>query len=843
MTRSSNPAFSFGAFMRRRAAIVAMVLSFPAACFAAAAAQIVQEPAAPAKNQSEAISPGDIPTRADADERYAREVAQRAAERDPSAALAPRLEALALGVSELSGRYERDELQLLPPIRLESLDRYWAFYAHELEEWRSDLRRATARYSDGAAGVALRRASWESTRAAIATGGTSALVHRVDSVLAQLALAEQAVSRPLDRQIRLSRRAGAIEADIAAGQEAIDDAVAYTDSRLTRIDALPLWEWWGAPLRRPVIGSSDDVRSNIETGFLRQYVAANGERLRLHAAFLVILLPVLMWLRVRSRQILADDPELESSARVLLRPVSSWLVIGLMGALFFEPDAPVIVHELVMLLVLIPVLRLLPRQVFEMFGPWPYVTTGLYLLHRLGLVFADDPAYLRLYLLGITLLTLVLLVWLLVEARRRALPGSETTPRKAVRLAGWLAVAGLIVSAVSNVIGNVSLAAMLTKGLLDAGYIGLVLYAGASVLVSTLRLLLGRHALSRYHVVTKHSGPLLQATGKLIRFGAFVVWVLVVLNEFRVMRPLRDWLFAVLTHPIVLGELSLSLGGVLVFAFSVYLAFWVARTVRLVLDDDVLPKMPLPRGVGNSISSLTYYALLLVGLMVALAAAGFEVSQLALVFGALGVGIGFGLQNVVNNFVSGLILMFERPIQPGDVVEITGTQGKVREIGMRATTLTTFEGAEVVVPNGTLLSEKLINWTLRDMNRRLDVNLGVAYGTDARRVLELLEKVTRGTPGIAPDPEPAFVFLGLGPNALEFGIRAWTNDFGDWVAIKSELVARVYEALREARIEIPFPQHDLHLRSVSPKAGAALGGLRAAEPARDAPPSDPPPAA
>jgi small-conductance mechanosensitive channel len=530
-----------------------------------------------------------------------------------------------------------------------------------------------------------------------------------------------------------------------------------------------------------------------------------------------------------------------------MRPISSWLVIGLMGALFIEPDAPVIVHELVMLLVLVPVLRLLPQQVFDLLGPWPYVATALYLLHRLGVLFAADPVYLRFYLLGITLLTLVLLVLLLVGARRRARPGFDTTPRKAVRFAGWLAVAGLVVSVVSNVIGNVSLAAMLTKGLLDAGYIGLVLYAGATVLVSALRLLFARRVLARFDVVTKHSGPLLQASGKLIRLGALAVWLLVVLDGFHILRPLKDGLLAVLTYSLRFGELSLSLGGVLVFGLAVYLAFWAARTVRVILDDDVLPKMSLPRGVGNSVSSLTYYAMLIVGLLVALAVAGFEVSQLALVVGALGVGIGFGLQNVVNNFVSGLILMFERPIQPGDVVEVTGTQGKVREIGMRATTLTTFEGAEVVVPNGTLLSEKLINWTLRDMNRRIDVNLGVAYGSDARRVLELIEEVTRATPGIALDPEPAFLFIGIGVNSLDFGVRAWTNDFADWGAIKSELTARLYETLSEAGIEFPFPQRDLHLRSVSPDAGAALGGRWAAEPhsTRPAPaeprPTEPPP--
>jgi len=236
----------------------------------------------------------------------------------------------------------------------------------------------------------------------------------------------------------------------------------------------------------------------------------------------------------------------------------------------------------------------------------------------------------------------------------------------------------------------------------------------------------------------------------------------------------------------------------------------------------VLPKMSLPRGVANSISSLSYYALVMAGLFVALAAAGFEMSQLAIVVGALGVGIGFGLQNVVNNFVSGLILMFERPIQPGDVVEITGTSGKVREIGMRATTLTTFEGADVVVPNGTLLSEKLINWTLTDMNRRLDVAVGVAYGTDPGKVLALLMEVTKSTPGVADDIEPTVLFVGFGASSLDFAIRAWTHEFSDWVRIRSDLTVRVHDAIVAAGIEIPFPQQDLHLRSVSAEAGAAL---------------------
>jgi small-conductance mechanosensitive channel len=158
-------------------------------------------------------------------------------------------------------------------------------------------------------------------------------------------------------------------------------------------------------------------------------------------------------------------------------------------------------------------------------------------------------------------------------------------------------------------------------------------------------------------------------------------------------------------------------------------------------------------------------------------------------------------------------------------VEVGGTSGKVREIGMRATTLSTFEGADVVVPNGMLLSEKLINWTLSDMDRRIDVNVGVAYGTDPRKVLELLMEVTKATPGVATEPEPTILFSGFGANSLDFSIRAWTNNFGDWVKIRSDMTVRVYDALQHAGIEIPFPQHDLHLRSVSPEVKAGLAGL------------------
>ncbi len=816
--------------MRRRVGLSAILLAVLAFGGALPAAAQDAAPAAPAKAGPEIIPQSDIPLRADADERYAQDVIERSQARDRIGRLEPKLEALGKSVAETAEVLKGEDLQLLSVLRLESLSRHWNFHAKQLEQWRRDLRQSAGQFTEDAAELARRRANWEATRAAAAEAGgiAPALSNRVTTVLAQLSLAEQAVSGPIEQQIRLSRRANAIEDAIQAGDKAVSAAIAYNDQRLSRIDSPPLWQLWQQPSSST--GALQSVRAGlaVEGRFLDEYSDATASVHRVKNLLAVALLPLLLWLSRRSRSIASDDPEIQASTRVLRRPISSWLLLVLVSVMVFDPEGPMLLYQLALLLALIPVLRLLPPGLFEVLGPWPYVATGLYLLHQLGFLFAANPLYDRTYLLLVTVLTLVLMVWLLLRRRSLDRAAPRKLSMKLVRGIGWLAVAVLAVSAIANLVGNVSLAEMLTTGLLDAGYVGLVLYAGVTVLASVLRLLLARRVFARFRVVTQHAGPLLESFTRLLKLGAMLAWILVTLNQFRLLRPLKDVVTAVLTYQLRFGQISVTLGGVLLFLFSVWLAFWAAKTVRLLLQDEVLPKMSLPRGVANSVSSLTYYGMVILGLMVALAAAGFEISQLALVVGALSVGIGFGLQNVVNNFVSGLILMFERPIQPGDVVEVSGTSGKVREIGMRATTLTTFEGADVVVPNGALLNEKLINWTLSDMDRRIDVNVGVAYGSDPRQVLELLMEVTRSTPGIAVQPEPAILFSGFGASSLDFAIRGWTNTFGDWVKIRSDLYVRVYEALGAAGIEIPFPQQDLHLRSVSADAGAILAGRRPA---------------
>jgi small-conductance mechanosensitive channel len=269
---------------------------------------------------------------------------------------------------------------------------------------------------------------------------------------------------------------------------------------------------------------------------------------------------------------------------------------------------------------------------------------------------------------------------------------------------------------------------------------------------------------------------------------------------------------ATLTTSFQIGTVSLSLGQVASAAVALALTVFASRAVRFALDTDVYTRFPLRRGVPQAISTTVHYALVLLGVFLALGAAGFQFGQFSLLTGALGIGVGFGLQNVVNNFVSGLILLYERPVQVGDTVQLGELWGDVKRIGIRSSTVRTAEGADVIVPNGSLISDQVVNWTRSDRQRRIDLAIGVAYGSDPEKVRALLLDVAKSHSLVLQDPEPTALFQSFGESSLDFMLRCWTDRFESFLQTKSEIAIGVYEALRQAGIEIPFPQRDVRLR-------------------------------
>lgn len=259
---------------------------------------------------------------------------------------------------------------------------------------------------------------------------------------------------------------------------------------------------------------------------------------------------------------------------------------------------------------------------------------------------------------------------------------------------------------------------------------------------------------------------------------------------------------------------SQLLWALVLFAVLLSVAAWIKKQ----LDERWLRKSRLEQGARHAAVTISGYIGVALAALVALGVAGVDFKNLAIIAGALSVGIGFGLQNIVNNFVSGLILLFERPIRVGDWIVVGNgqTQGYVKRISIRSTQILTFDLADVIVPNSQLISEQVTNWMLRDLRGRVCVPIGVAYGSDTAQVKKVLLAVAQSHPAPIKDgslPEPKVFFMRFGDSALEFELRFFIRHIDERLGIISDINFAIDAAFREAGIEIPYPQRDLHIRT------------------------------
>lgn len=377
-----------------------------------------------------------------------------------------------------------------------------------------------------------------------------------------------------------------------------------------------------------------------------------------------------------------------------------------------------------------------------------------------------------------------------------------------------LAAVVLVVAIFSDLIGWTNLARVLRASILGGGYASIGVYVLLLVFQSLLTFILLFQPLSLLRMVSRNRQLIRRRIGGGLKIIAVGLWGVLVLRPIGLLDLMLDSIARVLSATTSIGSLSVSLGDITTFVLIVWLSRLIARFVNFVLREDVFPRVRTGRGVPQAIAGIIRYSLVFIGFFVALAAVGIELTKLTIIAGGLGVGIGFGLQNVVNNFVSGLILLFERPIGVGDIVELPDIWGEMKRIGIRASVIRKFDGSEVIVPNSMLVSEKVVNWTLSDRLRRLELDVGVEYGTPAQQVIDLLVKVAKSNQRVFSDPEPRAFFINFGDSALEFKLWTWV-DINYGYSIRSELAVAVQEALKQAEIGVPFPQRDVHIMSVN----------------------------
>jgi small-conductance mechanosensitive channel len=506
---------------------------------------------------------------------------------------------------------------------------------------------------------------------------------------------------------------------------------------------------------------------------------------------------------------------------ILERSFSSALLLALVSVPFVYSGGNPQILRLAVIPGLMPVLILSPAIFAPRLRVGFYFFTVIYLLDFLRNYLPPQWLLARLLLLSVAVFGTVGIALLLRAQKRES--AAANVPSGAIRPLLCIGMLLFIGSLGANVAGNLTIAELLVSPLVRVLFLGAAIRLGA-VVATTFALMALRTPLALLSRMVRDRGEAAaMQVRRMVNLAATGLWIYMALVNLGLVPDVQNALDNFLQLEWQVGAAVISVRDFVNFILVCSAAYVLSRVLRVILAEEIFPRFHMPRGVPDALELLARYGVLLFGFLLALTSAGVNLSQVTLAVSALGVGIGFGLQNIVNNFVSGLILVFEHPIQVGDFVEVGTHFGQVRRIGFRASVVRTLDGAEVIIPNAELIGTKVINWSLSDHLRRVTIQVPVRIGTDPDQVIGILLAVARSHADVLAKPSPSAVLDQFGDSALKFLLRCWTQSerFG---SVRNALTLAVDKAFQEAGIQIPFAQTDVHVHW-SDKPGEGIGPI------------------
>ncbi len=739
-------------------------------------------------------------------------------------------------VSDIGGLFATEEVRLSKLIEISIQTRFakvetadlkqsikrWNTTIEQMDSWLNDLKGTATSLGRDLKRLREKHQVWSiSLDDAIEQDVPQEVLHSLQTTLGRVISSEESTQARRDDTLVLQTNISEFRMDLTKRIEMIGAELARRRKSDLAVDHVPLWHAIGDPqIDRSLFNQIfDETQRNWRDVF--EYLRERPRRIVAQALLGLTFLFLVWYLGKHGAQKTGEDQEALTVLSIMMkRPLATAILLSTVLTEPLYPKAPESWLKFMAIFLVLALVRLLPGLLTAGLRAVPYLLAGLFILHRISISVPVGNLLNKILLLALTITTTAAMFW-----------GAKTTGRvRAESPSGWLLLlqfasgAGAILGFISiflSIIGDTGSAYHLTEGILTSVFTAMLLWA-AIVLLRTLTVIsLNTEGARKLHMVVRDSESICNVCMKLFRWTAIFAWGYNTLEGFGELKSAQASLNRMLHYEFEFGNMSLTPLNFLYFLLAIWLSFQISRILRFIFEKDIIPRTSLPQGVPETISKAVHYGTILVGFFFALSAIGIDGSSLALILGALGFGISFGLQNVVNNFVSGLILLFERPVRVGDRIQVGDMGGIVREIGIRATTVHTWDGAEVIVPNANLISNEIINWTFSDQKRRIEVTVGVAYGVDPETVLALLPSLVTEHPDVLDDPKPIALFLGFGASSLDFSLRCWTK--APAPEIQSDVGVAVNRALVEAGIEIPFPQQDLHVRSVDERVREEFG--------------------
>lgn len=650
-------------------------------------------------------------------------------------------------------------------------------------------------------------AFWVATlQNATAETAPEAIVERINNTLVDIATMRDAIKRSYDNVLTYTDMVVTERQKMAALMKTVGDTRSRLEVRLFVKDSEPLLDAMGdytfdlPAFANAGVGTLSDIR---RTFFV--FYKNNIDRLYIHALLTFAILGLMLYLFVRERRgtlFVKRDAKVRGSMFFVRSPIAATTILSVMMIAAIYPDRPVATTYANVMIALAALLLIIYRIADR--------TMFRYAL-LLGTLFAVGGLLNQTigFELDIRLLWFVITVIMLLAMYTLFRPGGVLTRYTLGKVMRFIARFGPValfllgISLVANLFGFYHLAHKLVHATLISATILMAFSIVGMVFNGLITMFVRRRSLESKHLLESYALQIENNLKFIVNGFLVVYWIYLVLKQFEISYFIKERYETLMALSWRIGDVTLSVGSMVDFFIVLIVTSFLTRFVRIILDLEVFSRFDMPRGVPTAIQMMIRYLIITIGILLALSVLGIRMSDLSLIAGALGVGIGFGLRNIMANFVSGILMIFERPVQLGDVVEVDKIFGDVHRIGVRATTIKTYDGSEVIVPNADFITKEVTNWTLSSKLRRVKTAYKVAFGNNPREVIAIMQGVVASHPDIKDDPAPKVLFEGYGDYYLEFTVYFWVEE--RLLDIKSETAIAIYEALSEAGIRMPVP--------------------------------------
>lgn len=700
-------------------------------------------------------------------------------------------------------------------LSLDQVQAGWAQVERRLEETQQGLQDQGEKVEGQVELIRKINTLWSNTRArAVELGVAPDVIRQIDEVLKAASSTSKTVNERQAQLLALQSSVASLTEIAESDEKLIADARNQAVRDVLNRDTPVIWssDFWE-------MAGTDTVALSLKDQFERdrdllvRYWTHNREAVSAFSGGVLLLIVMMSFVRRKIDSVVGNESQMQAVRGIFRKPIAlSFLIAFLSGIWLFRDLSVGPLGPLFGAATLIPAVLVL-RQIVDR-PVFPILNVGMlvYFVYHLQQLLQQAAVVSRLLFLLNMCVLLAWTAWTLRPSQMRSIP-PDIASKPSFRVIGRVLRVVLVVSAaciLAQCVGYGILAGLVGATLMIGIYGAIVLYGAVLVIDGLVVFLMRVRPLSGLALVRRNQELLRDRAYLVIWLVAWLFMLRALLARLEIWSACKSLLEELWAASLPFPQVTLTVGSILSAIIVFFCAMLLSRFIQFVLSEELFDSSEVERGRPYAIKTLLHYAFLIAGFVLAVTALGFDADRATLLTGAFGVGVGFGLQTIVNNFISGVILLTERPIQVGDTVAMGSVAGSIQRIGIRSSTVRTWEGAEVIVPNANFISEEVTNWTKSDRRRRFEIPIGVAYGSDPEEVMGLLAEAAAVTEGVLEMPEPYVLFKDFGDSSLDFEVRAWTSDFDHFSRIRSRICVSINRKLSEAGIEIPFPQRDVH---------------------------------